>query len=231
MPHIIAIGGAAIEDGSPDMPLYRYLIDLTGKAKPKVAYVPTACSEFPEAVTNFAARMAEIGVENTWLSFFFPHTADLRGYLLEQDLIYVGGGNTKSMLALWHEWGVDRFVREANENGTVLAGLSAGSICWFEQGITDSIPGPLTALPCLGLLEGSNCPHYDSESERRPSYLRMVGLGELKDGYAADDGVGLHFEDGVLKTAVTSRLGGRAFRVERVGEQARETSLPVLRLQ
>ncbi|HRK20958.1 MAG TPA: peptidase E [Fimbriimonadaceae bacterium] len=225
MPHIVAIGGAAIEDGSPDMPLYRYLIELTGKAKPKVAYIPTACGEFPEAITNFAARMAELGVENTWLSFFFPHTADLRGYLLEQDLIYVGGGNTKSMLALWREWGVDQYVREANNNGTVLAGLSAGSICWFEQGITDSIPGPLTALPCLGLLEGSNCPHYDSESERRPSYLRMVAHGELRSGHAADDGVGLHFENGRLSQAVTSRPGGRAFHVERDGDAARETPL------
>lgn len=231
MAHIVAIGGAAIESGSPDIGLYRYLVDLTGKSNPRIAYIPTACGEKSEAVANFSARMAEVGCQCSWLSFFAPHTSDLRGYLLGQDLVYVGGGNTKSMLALWREWGVDRFLREASQNGTVLAGLSAGSICWFEQGITDSIPGPLTALPCLGFLKGSNCPHYDSESERRPQYMRMVATGELMEGVAADDGVGLHFENGELSRAVTSRPTGRAFRVFRNGDGAAESPLDVHRLE
>jgi len=99
--------------------------------------------------------------------------------VLDQDVIYVGGGNTRALLVLWREWGLDRVLREAWESGIVLAGISAGSICWFEHGITDSIAGRLTAMPCLGLLAGSNCPHYDSEGERRPTFRKLFANARI----------------------------------------------------
>jgi len=127
----------------------------------------------------------------------------------------VGGGNTKSLLALWREWGLDSALREFWQAGGVLAGLSAGSICWFEEGVTDSIPGALSPLPCLGFLAGSNCPHYDGEPERRPSYQRLVARGRIADGYATDDGVALHYVGGRLERVVSSRPHARAYRLAR----------------
>jgi dipeptidase E len=223
--HIVAIGGAGFEAGTPDAALYRYLIDLTGKERPRAAFLPQASCESRGYGMGFQSTFERLGCRTSCLSLFWPHTADVRGYLLEQDLIYVGGGNTKSMLALWREWGLDRFLTEANANGTVLAGLSAGSICWFEQGVTDSIPGTLTALPCLGYLSGSFCPHYDSEPRRQPSYTKMVADGTLAPGYAADDGAGLHFLDGVLHCAIVSRPSARAFRVYAESGEAVEERL------
>lgn len=137
----------------------------------------------------------------------------------------MGGGNTKNMLALWRAWGIDHLVRAAWERGAVLAGPSAGSICWFAQGSTDSVPGRLTALECLGFLAGSNCPHYDSEAERRPFYRRMVGAGLMLPGLAADDGVGLYFVGQELHRVVSSRPNARAYRVERGENGATETEI------
>jgi peptidase E len=146
--------------------------------------------------------------------------------VLEKDIFYVGGGNTKCLIALWREWGLDAILREAWEMGKVLSGISAGMICWFEWGLTDSITGKLTALPGLGFLRGSATPHYDGESERRPAFQRLVRAGVIPAGVAADDGVALHFRDASVHAVVSSRPSVRAYRVERVGDGVEETALP-----
>jgi peptidase E len=128
-------------------------------------------------------------------------------------VVYVGGGNTRSMLALWREWVLDGALRAAWQQGVVLAGLSAGAICWFEQGVTDSIAGKLGPLAGLGLLAGSCCPHYDGEAERRPAYQRMVGEGRIAPGYGLDDGVALHFVGTELQAVVASCPKAKAYRV------------------
>jgi dipeptidase E len=140
-------------------------------------------------------------------------------------VIYVGGGNTKSLLALWRDWGLDSILRQAWQAGIVLAGVSAGSICWFKQGITDAVPGEFTALDGLGFLPLSNCPHFDTEPERQPIYRRLIADGAVADGYAADDGVALHFTGGELYGIVSARAGGRARRIERGDGGVRETVL------
>ncbi len=216
--HIVALGGCALEAKPESLRLYRYILGLAGKGRPRVCYVPTASGEPPTSIVSFYATFSQLDTVPSHLSLFSPPTADLRSYLLEQDVIYVGGGNTKSMLALWREWGLDAILREAWQGGVVLAGVSAGSICWFEAGVTDSIPGPLTPLPCLGYLAGSNCPHYDSEAQRRPTYQRLVGEGRVPGGYATEDFVGLHYSGTRLARVITGREGGRAFRVERAGD-------------
>src|SRR5919198_619156 len=149
-----------------------------------------------------------------------PTLRDIRHFLLAQDVLYVGGGNTANMLAIWRVHGVDAVLREAWERGIVLAGISAGSICWFEAGVTDSFGEELAPLSCLGFLSGSNCPHYDSEPQRRPAYRRLVDAGELPPGLAAEDGVGLHFVGTELAEAISARSNARAFRVGAGTEEA-----------
>jgi peptidase E len=216
-------GGFSME---PENPLLdRFVLSLARRERPKVCFVPTASGDAEGYIGNFYASFRELPCEPEHLSLFKLPTADLRSFVLAQDMIYVGGGNTRSMLALWRDWGLDHIFREAWEDGIVLAGISAGSICWFEQGVTDSIPGDLTVLRCLGLLPGSNCPHYDGEAARRPSYRKMVAEGAIAAGYAADDGVALHYAGTELQEIVGSRPHAMAYRLERVDGTAEETPL------
>lgn len=227
MQQIIAMGGGGFSMEPDNLALDRYVIDQTGKAAPSVCFLPQAGGENQDYIVRFYKAFNELGCRASHLSLFQPHTADLEGFLLSQHVIYVGGGNTKSMLALWREWKVDVILRKAAANGVVLAGLSAGAICWFEQGLTDSIPGRLTALPCLGYLAHSCTPHYDGEAQRRPSLTGMVASGEMKPGYAFDDGAAGHFVDGSLKGCVSSRPNAHAWWVEKEGSAAKETPLAI----
>ena len=146
---------------------------------------------------------------------------------MDQEVIYVGGGNTANMLAIWRVHGVDAVLRDAWRAGVVLAGLSAGAICWFSHGVTDSFGTDLTAFDGgLALLEGSFCPHYDGEELRRPRYQELVAAG-LPGGWGCDDGVALVFEGDALREVVSSRQGAGAYRVDLVDGQVREVAVPV----
>lgn len=207
--------------------LDRHFVEATGKAQPRVCFVGTASGDAESARYRFYEAMAQLGVRATHLSLVQPPTADLTAFVLEQDAIYVGGGNTRSLLALWREWGLDASLRAAYERGVVLGGISAGMICWFAYGITDSNPGRLSALPCLGWLPGTACPHYDGEALRRPAFHRMLEEGVIPAGVAADDGAALHYVDDALHEVVTSRPNARAYRLELDAGAAREIELPI----
>lgn len=206
--------------------LDRHFIAATGKAAPRVCFVGTASGDAESARYKFYEAMAQLGVRATHLSLVQPPTADLASFVGEQDAIYVGGGNTRSLLALWREWGLDRALRAAYERGVVMGGISAGMICWFECGITDSNPGALSALRCLGWLPGTACPHYDGEKERRPTFHRLLSEGQVPAGVAADDGAALHYVDEALVEVVTSRPEARAFRLTREATGVQEHALP-----
>ncbi len=226
MQQIIAMGGGGFSMEPDNLALDQYVIAQTGKTSPAVCFLGQASGESLDYTVRFYRAFTELGCRASHLSLFQPHTADIEDFLMEQDIIYVGGGNTKSMLALWREWGLDRTLRQAADSGTVLAGISAGAICWFEAGTTDSIPGKLTALPCLGYLQGSCSPHYDGEAERRPTLHRLVASGEIMAGYAFDDGAAGHFVDGELRQVVSSRPAAQGYRVEQKDSAAVETPLP-----
>ncbi|MBZ0297331.1 MAG: peptidase E [Anaerolineae bacterium] len=225
MIQIIAMGGGGFSM-EPDNPaLDQYVIDQTAVDHPKVCFLSQASGESRDYLINFYSAFTKLDCRPSHLSLFQPHTADITDFLMAQDVIYVGGGNTRSMLALWREWGLDTILHQAAENDTVLTGVSAGAICWFEQGTTDSIPGRLTALSCLGYLAGSCSPHYDGEPERRPAFQRMIASGEIKSGYAFDDGPAGHFIGGVLHHVIASRPQARGYQVTRDGDRAQETPL------
>ncbi len=225
---IIALGGHTLSDSREDMSLSRYILDQAAAGSPRVCFLSQANGEDASYVLRFYRHFQALGAQPADLSLFHPHTADIESFLMAHDAIYVGGGNTLSMLALWRAWGVDRILHAAWEQGTLLAGVSAGAICWFEQGLTDSIPGKLSALDCLGFLPGSCSPHYDGEAERRPSYHRMVARGDIKPGYGVDDHAALHFRGKDLAGVVTSRGSVSAYRVEGGSDGAIETRLEVM---
>lgn len=206
---VVAIGGHAAQFKGKLAPLHRYALGLTGKAKPRVCYVPTASGDSAEGIANFYAGFAPDVCEPSHLPLFQNTVEDIPAFLSAHDLIYVGGGNTRNMLTLWRLWGVDTAIRVAWEHGTVLAGVSAGGLCWFESGITDSYAGAVRALPCLGWVPGSFCPHYDSEPSRPPVLERLVAAGALPDGYAVEDDAAVHLRDGKLM-AVVAQLPGKS---------------------
>jgi peptidase E len=224
-PRILALGGASLLASSNDGALHQYLLDLTGLERPRICFIGTASGdnhEYTAAFYAFFARRAEA----SHLGLFERRVDDIGVFLGEQDVIYVGGGNTADMLAIWRTHGVDRALKSAWESGVILAGASAGAMCWFEAGLTDSFGPDLGPIrDGLRFLKGSFCPHYDSESLRRPRYEEAVGSGSLPDGYAADDSVGLLFAGRELAEAVAVLPETRAFRVERTRGGVEETPI------
>lgn len=209
---IIAIGGGGFLAEPRNLALEKYILDQTGKDRPNVLMIPTARGDDAEYVAKFHAAFRELGATTQHLPFFH-RTPDLHALLLAQDAIFVGGGNTRSMLAVWREWGVPQLLQEAYESGTVLSGQSAGAICWFEQGVTDSWADRLRPLDCMGFLPGSCCPHYDGEPERKPAYRALVQSGAMKPGYAIEDAVAAHFRNGRVECVVSKKMGAKAYYV------------------
>lgn len=230
MRQVVAAGGALLVE-TGDLKLERYILEATGKSKPRVAFVPTASGDEAAYVARFFESHARFGLELGVLRFFRRTPIDLREFLFGFDAVYVGGGNTRSMLAVWEHWGFADVLREAYARGIVLCGSSAGSICWFEEGVTDSVAGDLTRVTALGMLAGSHCPHYDGEKNRRPSYHGLVASGRIKPGYACDDGAALHYVDEAIHAIVAANPTARAYRVERTaGGKACETTLATVEL-
>jgi peptidase E len=223
---IIALGGGGFSMEPENLTLDRYVLAQARSTSPAVLFLPTASGDADPYVLRFYTAFSGLPCRPSHLSLF-RRTPDLRASLLSQDVIYVGGGNTKSMLGVWREWGLPEVLREAWAAGVVLAGISAGAICWFEQGLTDSFAGELRPLQGLGFLAGSCCPHYDGEAARRPTYHQLVRRGELLPGFAVEDSVALHFVGDELHRAVASRPGVTAYRVRTVNGAVQEEPLAV----
>jgi len=221
-------GGFSMDDGSLD----RYVLGLVDATRPKVCFLPTATAAVPIYLRRFLDAFPARSFEPTYLDLFERTVADVVSFLGEQDVIYVGGGNTANLLALWRLHGVDVALRRAWEAGVVCTGISAGANCWFEASTTDSFllghADPL--LDGLGLLDGSFCPHYHGEPERRPRFHEYVADGRLPEGLACDDLAAVHLVGTDLHEAVASADGAGAFRVSRADGVAVEEALPVVRI-
>lgn len=207
-------GGFSME---PENPLLdRYVLSLTGLSRPRVCFVSTAAGDHPGYIERFHVAFEGHDCEHTDLQLFKPFSwpDELEAHVLRQDVLYFSGGSTYNAITLWHQWKLTPLLRTAYERGAILTGLSAGAICWFEQGSTDSVGRELGVLDCLGWLPGSMTPHYDGELDRRPTLHGFLRDGRIRDGLAADDGAALHFVDERLERAVSSRPNARAYRVE-----------------
>lgn len=224
---VIAMGGGGFMM-EPENPLLdQYIIKQAHKSRPSVCFLPHATDNAVGNTFRFFKAFSKFDVKPTHLSLFFPDTDDIESFLMEQDVIYVGGGNTRNMIVLWREWNLDDVLRRAYENGTVLAGLSAGANCWFEQCSTASVlgGGNYSVLSCLGIIRGSFCPHYDDEIKRRPSLHKFLSEDKIISGYAADDGAAGHFINGELTCAVSSRSNAKVYKVDKVNGQVTEDAI------
>ncbi|HEY5987555.1 MAG TPA: peptidase E, partial [Streptosporangiaceae bacterium] len=203
-------------------PYLEYLAGLAGRRQPRFCVLTTAEGDDPAMVARVRARFESMGADFSHLALFpMPNVTDPEDFLLSRDVIFVGGGSVANMLAVWRVHGLDRVMRKAWLNGVVLSGVSAGAICWFEGGTTDSFGLDLRPFSDgLALLAGSYCPHYDSESLRRPLFTRLVADGTLPGGIACDDCAGAHFVDDSLEALVSARPGALGYRVEPDGAGA-----------
>ena len=212
---IVAFGGGGFSMESGNPLLDDYVLSLTGKERPKVCFLPSASGDADHYIVRFYREFAGVRAEASHISLFRRHRSqfDLREHLLAQDLIYVGGGSLVSLLGVWRAHGLDRILAEAWERGTVLCGLSAGALCWFEDALS-AYNGPPQRVEGIGILPWSFTAHWDAEPERRAEFERQLGHG-MRPGYAADDCAALHFLGLELHAVVGSKRGvsGHALRL------------------
>lgn len=193
-----------------------YMAQLTGKQRARVCFLPTASADSEQAIIGFYQSCAPLNVEAYVQRSFIESLSQTQGWdevLLSMDAIVVSGGNTLNQQAIWKAQGIDVVLREAWNRGIVLGGASAGSLCWFDEGTTDSRPKALSIVKCMGFIPGSHSPHYDAEPGRRPLYHKLIGSGEMKPGYACDNDAGLYFEDTTVKRVVATREGAKCYYV------------------
>jgi peptidase E len=230
--HVLAIGGIGGGDAEPSAGLPRlvsYALELSGRSAPRVCLLHTATGDDPKGLARQYSALAATPARVTHLELFpMPNAADPEDLLLSQDVIFVGGGSVANLVAVWQVHELDRILGAAWHSGIVLSGVSAGAICWFEGGTTDSFGTRLRPFTAgLGFLPGSYCPHYSSEPARRPVFRSLVADGTLPGGMACDDGAAAHFAGDSLAEVVAERPEALGYRVDPDGAGgAAEQPLP-----
>jgi dipeptidase E len=213
---IMGAGGYTLERAS--CRIDKYFIERIGKSNPKICLLPTACAERQETIEKFNLYFRGYGATTSHVSLFTVEIEDIESHLIQQDGIYITGGNTKSMLALWKEWGVEKALRKAYEAGVTICGISAGAMCFFEEGLSEFFPNNYNHLDCLGFLSGSFCPHYAPGEERAIIFKDHIRLNKMKPGIGLEDGVALYYENGILSEILRSRDDAQAYRISTIGE-------------
>lgn len=206
-----------------------YVASLTNKTNPRICFIPTASGDDANVMVAWFTTCVELPVKPFVMKAFVTSSASqssFEEFLLGMDAIIVGGGNTLNMLGIWKAQGIDTIIRKAYDKGIVLSGGSAGSLCWFTGGYSDSRPTELTIVEGLGFLDYSHCPHYNAEPARKPLFEQAILNGKLQPGYACDDFAGLLFVNGVFKKAVSLDTENRSYFVSRVDDKIVETELP-----
>ena len=223
---IIAIGGGGFGRNPGEGIIENYILNQSNAKNPNICFIPTATGDNEAYKNNYYATFTKLNCNPVHLDLF-KRTPDLEDLINEQDVIFVGGGNTKSMLAVWKDWGLDFILHEAYKKGVVMSGVSAGAICWFEQGITDSWSKDLKIMDCLGFVKGACCPHYDEEPERRPSLKNFLSQKVLESCYAVDGGCALHILDEKEYRSIAFSKNKNSFHVEFKNDKVVENSFPV----
>ena len=209
---VIAIGGGGFGRSIYNTKIDDYILEQCSKEKPNVCFIPTASAEDKAYTVNFYTVYSKRNCKPIHINFF-QRTPRLDSIINKQDIIFVGGGNTKSMLAVWRDWKLDKLLLKAYNRGAILCGVSAGAICWFQQGVTDSWASNLNVIDCLGFIKGTNCPHFNTESDRKPSVDEFIKSRKIDSCLASDDGSALHFKNGELITAVSFYKNANSYKL------------------
>ena len=212
MRQVIAIGGGGFGRTQDSNLIEQFILDQTSKKNPKICFIPTATGDLDPYVVNYYSVFSKLDCDPSHISFF-TRTIDLEEHILKQDAIFVGGGNTKSMLAVWKEWGLDLILKKAYEQGIVMSGVSAGAICWFEAGLTDSWASELKMMECMNFIPGSCAPHYDEEPERRPATKKFLEDQSISFMYGIEGGAALHFIDEQPDSTIRFKKNKNAYKV------------------
>ena len=221
---IIAIGGGGFGRHPGVGTIEKYILQQSDKEKPNICFIPTATGDSDSYKVSYYETLNKLNCNPTHLDFF-KRTPNLEELIKNQDIIFVGGGNTKSMLSVWKDWGLDIILKEAYMEGTIMSGVSAGAICWFEKGVTDSWADKLNIMECLSFTKGNCCPHYDEESERKPSLSQFINEDLLRDCYAIDGGCALHVKNDELYKAISFMDGKNSFFVKKENGEIKEEPL------
>ncbi len=209
---IIAIGGGGF-GRNPNKPnIEQYILEQTNIKKPKITFFPTASAEDQNYILNFYKAFSKLECVPQDISLF-KRTHDMKQILDYSDIIYIGGGNTKSMLAVFEEWNLVQLLIEAYKSGKILAGVSAGAICWFQKGVTDSWANELSVMDCMGILNGCCCPHYDGEKNRKPYVAKVLKEKTISSCLAIEDGSAVHFKNSKFFSAVSFYKNKNSFEV------------------
>ena len=221
MKQVIAIGGGGFGRNPGEGLIEQYILDQTGKNKPNICFIPTATGDNEAYKVNYYTTFSKLDCNPVHLDFF-KRTPDLEKLISEQDAIFVGGGNTKSMLAVWKDWGLDSLLLKAYEAGVVMSGVSAGANCWFERAVVDSWEDELKVIDCMGFVKGNFCPHYDEEPQRRPTVHKMLKRKLFEACFAIDGGCALHLIDENPYKAVVFNKRKNAFEVTKKNTKINE---------
>ena len=210
--NIVAIGGGGFGRSLGSLEIEKYIISLISKKRPKICFIPTASGDNSLYKLNFYRAFSKLDCITSHIDFF-SRTENLEEKVLTQDIIYVGGGNTKSMLAVWKEWNLNHILRDAYEKGIVMSGVSAGAICWFEKGITDSFAEKLNIIDCLGLVEGISCPHFDEEKEREPYVNNVITTEIINSCICIEGNCAIHIKNNSEYSSIDFGNGKKCFKV------------------
>ncbi|MCX7878021.1 MAG: Type 1 glutamine amidotransferase-like domain-containing protein [Ignavibacteria bacterium] len=224
---IIALGGGGFSDQPDNLLLDEYILLQTNKLKPKVLFLPTAGGDHPEYIEKFYRSYKKLNCHPTHLELSkkAPPTKKLENTVMSQDIIFVGGGSPRFLMQVWRKTGMTKILKKAWREGIILSGMSAGAICWFEDGFKNPKDDIWMRISCLGLLEGSFCPHYDKMGELRKAYRNMIRKSEISPGYGVEDGVALHFKGTELFAVVSNLRESKAFHVRRSGYRVIEKEI------
>jgi dipeptidase E len=224
---IIALGGGGFSDQTDNLLLDEYILLQTNKAKPKILFLPTAGGDHPDYVAKFYRAYKKLNCTPSHLelsrkTYSYKY---IERIVMGHDAVFAGGGSPRFLMQVWRKCGLDKIIKHAWHEGMVLSGMSAGAICWYEDGFKNPTPDVWRRIKCLGFLEGSFCPHYDSQSQLRKAYRKMISKSEISGGYGVQDGVALHYIGNDLKYIVSSNHNAKAFTVRKSGFRVTEKPL------
>ena len=210
--HIIAIGGGGFSRQISSCLIEKYILSLSNKKCPRICFLPTATGDSDTYIVRFYSLFSSLNCIPSHIDLF-KRTIDISDHIMKQDVVFVGGGNTKSMLAVWRDWGLNNILKHAYNNGVVMSGVSAGAICWFTNGITDSWDNQLNILPCLDFIQGTCCPHYDEEPERIPYVKKVLEDKKVANIFSIEGGSAMHFIDGKPFKSVSFKNKRKSYNV------------------